>query len=443
MSKQFISHLSKPVSNPELDLFSVPSSAVSINKSCYREYYPQNPLTAGGPFIFNVLPSPEFIDFSKNYLLIEMRITRDDGTNLPVDNQNQLHVAPINNITSTLFNQIKLNVQGKEVVNSGTDYHYRAYLENLINFNDSAKDTYMNVGGFTPEICTNGTDLDAEHDFFVKRSSTYKGSGWVQLLGRLPCDLFNQNRCIIPLTNISLTLYRNPDTNSLLCYNITNTDTFKIEIRKLVWYLKHIDVIPSVSLAIEKVLSTNTAKYPIKRCEIATQFIAAGRRTSQETPIIEGQLPVKAIVGFVDASAYHGSLTKNCFNFKPFDIQEIYLVSGPNNYPVHPFRPNFGQNQFAREYIQFHNALNLDSSNITNDITPFMYRYGTSLFAFNLASDDQAGDAFSLTQSGSLILKATFTNPVPAGGIVAICYLEYENLLEISKNRDCLIDYRI
>jgi len=444
MAKQYISHLSKPVSNPELDIFSVPATSITIDKTCYREYYPQNPLTDVGPYIFNILASPEFIDFNKNYLLMEIRIVKSDGSALDGGGGNPALVSPINSIVSSLFNQMKLNIQGKEVMNSGTEYYYRALLEALLNYNDSAKETHLDLSGFSTEVCSDGIDIDHEgHDFFKERAEKYAASAWVQLMGRLPSDLFNQSRYMLPYTNISMTLNRNPDTNTLLCYSIGNTDTFKIEIRKLVWYVKHVGVLPSVTLAIEKVLSTTNAKYPIKRVEIATQFIAAGRKTSQETPIIEGQLPVKAIVGFVEASAYHGALDKNPYHFKPFDIQEIYMVSGPNNYPVHPFRPNFAQKQFAREYIQFHNALNLDTSNTTNDITPYMFRYGTTLFAFNLAPDESAGDAFSLTQNGALTLKATFRSAIPAGGIVAVFYLEYENLLEISKNRDCLIDYRI
>ena len=65
----------------ELDLFSLPMTQTSIEKSTYIEIPPLSALTDVGPIEFFVSASSEdYIDLNNTYLHLRIKITNLDGT---------------------------------------------------------------------------------------------------------------------------------------------------------------------------------------------------------------------------------------------------------------------------------------------------------------------------------------------------------------------------
>ncbi len=76
-----------------------------------------------GPYEFHLPPDPQYIDLSKNYIHLKLKIRRADGTNLRGFNRDA--VGPINLIGKTFFKQCKLYLGSKLIYDSGDVYAYR------------------------------------------------------------------------------------------------------------------------------------------------------------------------------------------------------------------------------------------------------------------------------------------------------------------------------
>ena len=101
---------SQPAGKSEVDLFSLPPTQVAIERGYWTEIHLKHTLTDPGPFEFHVPADPSFLDLAKNFLFMELKITKKDGTPVTepppgADGQPEYAVGPINckgEITLTL-----------------------------------------------------------------------------------------------------------------------------------------------------------------------------------------------------------------------------------------------------------------------------------------------------------------------------------------------------
>lgn len=71
------------------------------------------------------------------------------------------------------------------------------------------------------------------------------------------------------------------------------------------------------------------------------------------------------------------------------------------------------------------------------------YAAGNTMFAFDLSPDLSASEPhWNLQKIGSLRLHIKFATPL-AAPINAIVYAEFQNLMEIDKNRNVIVDYSV
>ncbi|XP_077870577.1 uncharacterized protein F54H12.2-like [Saccoglossus kowalevskii] len=128
----------------ELDLFTIPPTQTSIEKGSYEEV---NPLTniADGPIEF-VIPSAgsDYIDIGSTLLHIKAKITNANGSNLAAD----ATVGPANLWLHSLFNQIDVYLNGKQISDASPTYSYRAMIETLLNYGGDAKSTQIGAAIF-------------------------------------------------------------------------------------------------------------------------------------------------------------------------------------------------------------------------------------------------------------------------------------------------------
>jgi hypothetical protein len=438
MSK-FVSGESAPSTKSELDLFTVPATQVAVEKTRWLEVHLDNPCTSNGPFDFHIPPGPLYLQLNKNYLLMEVRIMDHDGT--PLDAQSP-HVAPINLIGKTLFRQVKLSLNGTEVYDSGDKYHYRSYIETELNYDDATKNTQLGFSGYTKEEPNNAGSIDLDTNVaFRKRAAAFAASKWVQLYTPLTTDLFAQDRVLINHMDLRLSLSRNSDAFALLCYS-DGTIPFKLEIRRMVWYVKTVSVISSVSLALERTLLTHTCKYPLRRVEVKILHVSNGRQSTPENALWNGQIPRRLVVGCLNSNAVVGSYIKSPFNFKNFKIKEISVVVGGEIHPAQPIITDFDTGDVARAYTQLFEGLGIAGEDKSNGITPAMFVSGSCFFAFDLSADEDDGSHFSVIKEGATTICIKFGEAVATPGIDIVCFAEFDNMLEIDKHRNVFLDYK-
>lgn len=134
------------VSKSELYLFSLPSTQPSIFESLYSSFNPISSVSGYLVPIEFIIPAcgDLLIDPSHIHLYIKGRIEKPDGTALPEDSS----YYPENNILHSLFTNVDVYLNDVNCSNGGSNYHYRAFLETLLNFNDDAKSTLLGAEGY-------------------------------------------------------------------------------------------------------------------------------------------------------------------------------------------------------------------------------------------------------------------------------------------------------
>ena len=72
------------------------------------------------------------------------KVTKADGTNLDADEK----VGVVNNFLHSLFKQVDVYLKEKQVTQAMGTYSYRSYLETLLNYGPSAKESQLTAALF-------------------------------------------------------------------------------------------------------------------------------------------------------------------------------------------------------------------------------------------------------------------------------------------------------
>jgi hypothetical protein len=159
--------------------------------------------------------------------------------------------------------------------------------------------------------------------------------------------------------------------------------------------------------------------------------------------IYGGQLPKRVVIGFVENKSFNGDYKRNPFNFQHFNLTSISLVKNGKQIPSRPIECDFSDGgHFITAYNTLLtgtgiNFLNQDIGFSRND-----YAKGNTLFLFDLTPDLSAScdTHWQLKDIGTLGLELRFSAAL-ADTINCIFYAEFDNLIEISKDREVTVDY--
>jgi hypothetical protein len=419
--------------NSLISLFSVPPTQTNIDNSYWHVAHPVSTLTSDGPYQFNIAAGPEYLHLAKNYLYIKLKIVQPTGANITATHS----VAPINLLGQTLFKQVKVGVNGKLCFDSGPMYAYRAFLETELNYDNHTKNEVLATAGYVKD-----EKEDATCPGFIARKEQYTESKEVELMSPVLCDLFKSERLMLSNTQIQLELHRNSDAFCLLSYEAA-APSFKIVITDMIWYVKKMNLTPSVHVGIEATLMRNAAKYPLRRVHMTKIQIGAGRQSTPATPVYNGQIPRRIVVGFVETSNYFGQYKKSPFTFANNNVVEIYVEAGGLRVPREPLKMDFAKGFFARSYLQLLDTLGLGLEDRSNGITLKDYAANKCLFAFDLTPNESEDENWELVKEGATTIYCTFGEAIKEPGLEMIVYGEFDNLAMIDRNRSIYFDYTV
>lgn len=434
---ELIDKFSTPCASTLLDLFKVPPTQVSVDASYYQPIHLTNSCKSDGPWNFLIQPGPHYFHMNKNFLLVTLKITKADGT-APKDVDSD-PVGPINMIAKTLFRQVKVTVNGRVAFDSGPNYAYRAYLETELNFDKQVKTSYLDSQLYHKDTPSDKID-SPDNEGLKKRLEPFRNGAEVQVMAPVICDLFSCDRLLLANTLVGLELHKNSNEFCLMSYK---SERFKLSVVDMVWYVKKLEISPSVHLGIEATLHRNTAKYPIRRIEVTKLTISPKRQSVPTTPIFNGQIPRRLIVGFVPTDAYFGDYRKSPFVFGNHGLQEISIEAAGQLYPRDPLRLDYAGRKFIRAFVQLYDCLGLDDSNQTNGITAQDFVNSHCLYAFDFSPEEPDSAHWQLLKTGATIIRATFAKAVPEPGLECICFAEFDNLIMIDRLRNIHSDYSV
>lgn len=196
---------------------------------------------------------------------------------------------------------------------------------------------------------------------------------------------------------------------------------------------------PDIALRHAMELEKTTAKYPIKRVIVNSYIVNPSASKACLVNIHMGNLPNRVVVGFVNTADMDGSLKSNPFNFKHFDIRMIKLRLSQLGLPyIDGLKMDFDKDRYHQAYNTLFQGLN----EFPKDISYSDYKNGYTLFVFDLTPDLCSAEHFNLLRVGQLDLDIECSKPIPKD-ISAIIYFEFDNVLEIDKNRKIIKDYNV
>ena len=129
----------------EVDLFGSMMQQNVIEKEFNREYAPLATIQQGVAIEFTVKGANDlYLDLKHSRLHVLVKITKADGTNIEANT-----AAPINLTLHSMFCEIGLELNRRNVGDSSQLYPYRSDLETLLNFRKKIQETPLLSEGWT------------------------------------------------------------------------------------------------------------------------------------------------------------------------------------------------------------------------------------------------------------------------------------------------------
>ena len=466
----YVHPYSKRCEKSEIDLFSIPPTQLSLEKGRWIDYRPISSVTNDDSAItYLISGTDEYIDLSKTILVVEGKVTAADGT--PLSGGGQANVAPVNNFLHSLFKQVDVYLNGKQVTPAMGTYAYRSYIETLLNYDVSAKKSQLSSAmyykdtpgkmddkGGLPELLeeikvtrkdgavVNKTIKTAGtgNQGFAKRYEFIKDSNKFVLSGPIFSDVFMGDRLLLIGMTLKVVLNRSSNEFCLMDKNTSGNEIKpKVKFSDVVLKIRKVKVEQAVSDATELLLIKSPAIYPIRRVECKSLTIPGELPDIRKDNIFSGLIPKSFVFGLVDADAYSGRSGKNPYNFKHFNVTSVSLSVNGEEIPFKQLVLDYTTPD-SLDFIQAYNTLFSGTgkmyANMGLDITRDDYANGYTLYAFDLTPDMcNTTDYFNAVQRGSLSVAITFkdsTNPA----IAMVCYGDFENVIRIDSQRNVIYD---
>ena len=357
----YVHPFSKRCDKSEVDLFSVPPTQQSLERGRWIDYAPissvQNPDSA---ITFLIAGTDEYIDLSKTILTVTGNIMKKDGTT-KLTGGDQSNVAPVNNFLHSLFRQFDVYLNGKQVTPAMGTYGYRSYIETLLNYDVSAKQSqfssalyYKDTAGKMEETGTlewssqtinykNTTNQNASvkvyapptgNAGFAKRHQFITNGNQFVLSGPIFSDIFMTDRLLLNMMDLKVVLNRSTDNFSLMeIGNDSDPIEPKVHLTDVVLKIRKVKVDQAVSDGVERMLKQTPALYPIRRVECKILTIPEQLPNIRQDNIFSGIIPKSFVFGLVHVDAYNGVYGKNPYNFQHFGVTNISLTANGQEIP--------------------------------------------------------------------------------------------------------------
>ena len=348
----------------------MPPTQQSLERGRWIDYAPLSSVeNTDSPINFLVTGTDEYIDLSKTILTVTGKIVKDNESVL--DGANQADVAPVNNFLHSLFKQVDVYLNGKQVTPAMGAYPYRAYIETLLNYDVSAKEsqfssalyykdtaTKMNEAGSLPssktityvesDTQTGGNPAAAKNvsipvagtgnQGFAKRSKFIQNSKQFVLSGPIFADIFMTDRFLLNMMDLRVVLNRSNNAFCLMDLSNASDPTKpqvkpKVQLSHVELKIRKVKLDQAVSDGIERMLKQTPALYPIRRVECKILTVPQNLPSTRQDNIFSGLIPKTFVVGFVTADAAGGVYHQNPYNFAHFGVTSLSLTANGEEIP--------------------------------------------------------------------------------------------------------------
>lgn len=369
----------------------------------------------------------EFTDLLHTHIKVTLKIKKSNGTDLAADSK----VAPINYIGATLFEQIDVLLNDVQISNSSPNNAYRAILETLLTYDTEASKSQLQCGGFYKDTAgqMDSVDPEAANDVnkgLVERYGLVQGSKSVEFIAKLHADLFNQPKLLVNGVRMRIKLHRNKDSFCLMAAS----DEFKMELEDAALIVRKCKMTPSVYAQASRV----DVLYPYIRVNLKDFSFPQGQQSISINNLVHGILPQRIVLAMVSNSSSNGNLQKNPFNFQHFGLQECNLNVNGSTLNGKALTFDFANSHDVDGYWSLFQSTGKMFHNAGSLINRSDYGKGYTIIVFDLSPTLCDGTYWDPDKSGDVSLSLAFEKNLTES-VTLIAYLEFNSLVEITKNK--------
>lgn len=247
-------------------------------------------------------------------------------------------------------------------------------------------------------------------------------------------DVTDWDKLILSNVPINIKLHQSADAFRLIAKS--TTEKYSVNIHEIKMKVCHVRVSPLVTIAHDSSLDVSPAIYSYFRSSLKTYDLAEGSSSFSADNILNGIIPSKCVVCFVESSSYAGSYSTNPFNMVNLKLNFIELLANGQSVPQRALTPNFETD----DYIECFNTIfyNKFPSGTGNWISRTDYKSGYTFYVFNVSG--QLGDnVFGPVIKGHTRLNIKFAENL-SNSCKAIIYCKYPDQISITKQREVLLE---
>ena len=386
--------------------------------------YPLNYTSKHGPWQYH---SPQdnkhFIDLNTLTWNGKIRVINKKDPNSPVIATNQtkdITCSVVNNFIHSTVSKITYQLNDFQMGDSAPkSYSYRAYMDNLLSFSKGAKEQSLKYHGFeqdTPGSFEDVNKLTASNtnSGFKKRSELFCTPNFFHFSVKLRIDLANIDQFLQPGVQLRFEIERNSDAFALLS-DVGDDVTFEFEIKDSTIEFDKMIPTPEYLNHFEKNILQEPLIYSYDKSQIHYfPYSANVNDLSIYSMFHTDKLPSYLVFGLVDNDAFDGSVSKNPYNFKHFDLKEFYLLVNGISVPTQPVKLNITSMDYHQTYVnEFLDKLKLKNSNDSIGISADDWINGSFFWIVDLNVDKCCNFHEHNSKGGTIHLKLQTKTALP------------------------------
>ena len=439
----------------EVDLFSEPPVQRTIKHFQVEEIFSSNNVATDGTISFHVRGAPnQWIDLDGTFLIVKYKMVTHDGQNIANAGDTCIKTIEEPNLLHTMWSHVEMFINNTPIKSVVNPYPIRAYIENLLSTPESGLDEKYFTEGFWKEKAGDFDHVVEDTVAHVNNRSPWrkvvqfknKGSPEHVLFGKLAVDMWRQGRNIPPTHDLRLDLTKNRP-EFYLRSNENAGEEHRLVFTEMKLVVKRVNLYDDAQAGLDKAMAeAGVIKYPIRRVDVKSYSVATGTKVFQENNIITGQIPHRVIIAMCDNDAIGGTYAKSPFNFKHYDVQELYLMFDGDTFPSNRYLTSFANKDALVPWLNLKRLVTPGQPFFNHTVSYLDFcAGGYTMWVIDMSADNKcevAADYNNIRKHGNIRLNVRFGGiqglPNPINILV---FAEFENQLEIGRNRDLMQDY--
>ena len=417
------------------DIFSLPSTEIAMLAGDTLAYRPTN-LDSIGPYHFVINPQGnKVLHLNTARLWIKARVVTGDNTKLI----SGVGVNLVNNFIGSFCDKVEIALDGADVGLSNNHLNYKQYVETLISYGNSARESHLQAGGWHVDEA-NQFEFSATNtsDGITQRTNIIKDSNEFTLMAPIHADLLHTDRQFPPGIALSVIITRASD--KFLLQAKDDTVDYKLQIIEMKLFIRHITLTDSATSGMLQKIKTEPISLPFNKTIIKSITQSSSISDLTLPNVIQGSIP-KSLLIYMTVDGADSKYELNPYNFQTFSLINAYIRVNGKTIPSEPYTPNFTMSHgYSREYRDFFDNIGISHDDHGNAVSMSMYKGGAFFIAFDLSPDLCNGYHKHLHRTGTIDLFMKTSKPLTKSVRVFI-HATYDGLLQITPDKQCKVFY--